>query len=419
VRAGLLLLLLALTTAAQEIDEKEITALVRQLGAPEPGLRTDARRRLTAMGAEILPFLRSLPPAGDPEIARGLRDLMRRFQAVRLELDPPSGAHRIGLPLVLRARLVNDTEDSISLPFVQRQGQGFGTKSALELRLGERHRLTLRPDQVEVDNEGRNPGVLQPGGTVRFTITLDPSENPLRAPGRRSLAVALIARPLRRLPGGGDVRKNSPDVVVSSEYLQTRSITIVSLGRGADVLEAALASGDRETRAGAVTELSAREDADVLAVLRAHAAEPDLRLVAIRRLGAAADPQDLHLIRRAARDPTPEIRLAALAALGHYGGSARARSVLIAATQAPETREAAVLALARHKHPVTIDCFVRMLQQARQRSAWMRHARNAIYDWTGMVVTHERAEIDAFETWWVTNRDRWARENASREAPDR
>jgi HEAT repeat protein len=419
VRAALLLLLLALPTAAQEVDEEELAALVRQLGAPDPGLRTDARRRLTALGEKILPYLRALPPATDPEIARGLRGLMRRFQSVRLELDPPAGAHRIGRPLVLRAHLVNDTEDAISLPFVQRRNQGFGALSALELRVGGRYRLSLKPDQVEVDNEGRDPRVLQPGETVHFTITLGPSQNPLRAPGRREVAVALTARPLRRLPGGGDARRNSPDVVVTSAYLETRAVTVTSVGRGAEQLETALASGDPETRAGAVMELSAREDAAVLDVLRAHAGDHDLRLVAIRRLGAAADPRDLERIRVAAKDPSLEVRRTALAALGHYGRDRHARSVLVAATQDPETREVAVRALAHHRHPVTIDCFVRMLQQARTRSAWMRHAVNAIYDWTGMVVTHEGPEIDAFERWWLKNRGRWTRENLPRGDPHR
>ena len=67
--------------------------------------------------------------------------------------------------------------------------------------------------------------------------------------------------------------------------------------------EIEIALKDAEHRTRALVELQLRDDDEVIPILRKYVDDPDLRLHAIRTLGAKGEEQDLETMRDATRDP--------------------------------------------------------------------------------------------------------------------
>lgn len=394
-RRALPLLLLALPAAAA--DREEVEALVRQLGAPTFRERSDASLRLARMGDGILPLLAEIP-ADDPEVRRRLHGFLRKTQQLRLRVVAAPESHAIGGPLVLEVHLVNETEDSYSIPLARRPDEGAGTWSVFAVTLDGRER-PLSPDQVEILSEVDRWNILEPGGRLRVALRLEGEETGLRRPGETEIAVALVTDNLVRRYGHS-VRPEEIHQETLSRRIPADPCRVVAVGRTPAALEAALAGGDPKERASALAEAALRDDPLILPLLRRQAGDPDLRLAAIRRLGAAALEEDLGLLVRAATgDPQRDVRLAAVEALGGFR-QAQARSRLILLAHDEELRVAAVRALRRHRHPATVRCFIDLLRNNYRDASWVKEVQDALWEWTEKRVSNDPGEIEAFERWW-------------------
>jgi HEAT repeat protein len=398
VRAILLLALWAPLALAQ--GEQELRELIDLLGSKDPLARAEAARRIAALGADVLPKLRAIS-TDDPEVARALRALMRRQQKIRLALTAPKQPHSLGSDLRLRVEVVNDTEETLLVPLVRGSPAGKGTWSAFLIDTGADRRFYLRPDQVELEAGAPNPLILFPGDGFFAKLVLAGESSPLRTPGRHEIAVAFLPPQLQRRVG-----TKTEHAGVKGVRLEIARITIDARGRKPAELGAALGSDDKKARFGAIAELAVREDPAVLPLLRKHGEDPDLALIAVRRLGAVADEQDLEFVRAATRHRLLQVRRAAVTALGNYRqDKARRRLALLLHERDLTTH--VVRALTRHKHPATIDCFLSLLRQNYREGEWVQPVIDALYDWTGIVVRNRRGEIAAFDQWWRENRQRW------------
>ena len=148
-RLLLILLSLAPLAAAGEKEEAEqkFRELVRQLGAPSHDERQTAFARLAAQGEKISDRLRGIS-ADDPEARRLLRELTRAARHLRLVLGAPTQPLAIGTPLVLKLRIINDTDDTYLLP-VTHTPDRRGTVSSFSISFVGKTRIYLKPDQVE------------------------------------------------------------------------------------------------------------------------------------------------------------------------------------------------------------------------------------------------------------------------------
>lgn len=403
-----LLVVLLLAAAAPAFDADLVRALVEQLGSVNCGERQRAQARLANYGEEIIPMLREMRSA-DPEVVRHLRELTRAARRLRLELAGPGAPVPLGGPLVFELRLVNDTEDTHMLPLVHASERGAGTLSTIFI--GGTEPRFLLPTQVEwIDGEGPQP-VLRPGDIARLRITLTGEDSPLRRPGRATLRFgyqSLVAQ----WPGLTE-RESYGETTEFMVRLEAELRNVEAVARTPAELETALASEDARTRVMAEAELAVREDDAVLPVLRRHVGDRGLREVAIRRLGALAAEEDFDAIYEAARDRDAKVRLEAVRALANYQGS-RARAKLINLAQDHELSAEAIRALRRHKHPSTIDLYVRLLRQGLVEQASADEMCATIFEWTKMPLTNHLGEIQRFERWWMANRERWTRENLQR-----
>jgi hypothetical protein len=375
VRTALAFLLLASLCGADEAQD--VRGLVKRLGAPTHEERQTAYARLAAYGDRVFPLLKDIT-ADDPHIRRRLRALTRAARKLSLILGSTTEPLPIGSPVVW--------------VLVSGRAQRF-----------------LQPDEVEWETSiGRLP-VVRPGEVMRVTIRLDGPHTPLLRPGAVNISVGFQNNTARRWEGaqmGDQVNADAVRVV-----LKAAPVVVTAYGRKPAALERALATP--KGRASAVAELSVRQDAAVLPLLRRHAKDRDLRLAAIRRLGANADDLDFDLIYQSTRSPDADVRREAVLALGSYVGEKKSRRRLIALAQDRELAGPAIQALTKHKHPVTVELFIRILRKGYGARAIENVIRDAIYDWTGIHVSSKKTEVAAFERWWSRNRERWIRENVS------
>lgn len=405
-RTALACLLLASLGAADEAQD--VRGLVERLGSPRYEERQAAYARLAAYGDRIFPLLKEIV-TDDPHVRCRLRALTRAARKLSLILGSTTAPLPIGSPVALKVRLVNDTEDTYHLPATQGSGGGAGTLSSFWVLVSGRERRFLRPDEVEWETViGRIP-VVRPGEVMRVSIRLEGAHTPLLAPGPVRIAAGFHNSTAQRWPSPQPGEKVNADAVRVS--LKAAPVIVTAYGRTPAALERALKTP--KGRASAVAELSVRRDAAILPLLRRHSQDRELRLAAIRRLGANGDEQDFELIYRSTRSPDAEVRKAAVLALGHYVGRKTSRRRLVALAQDRELGEPAIRALTKHKHPVTVELFIRILRKGYADRGIEKVIRDAIYDWTGMHVSHRRSEVESFERWWTRNRERWIRDNVS------
>ena len=180
-------------------------------------------------------------------------------------------------------------------------------------------------------------------------------------------------------------------------------------------IEQALLGSDLGARQLAVLELEAREDLELLPLLRRFASRPEVRPIAVKRMGTAVLPEDYRFLERLAkRDKDAEVRRLAIDALGNYRtDDARWALMGLSNTGSNAVRIAAVGALRRHPHPQTIECFSELLGAP----IWKRDQqsrsiiRNTLREWTGLDV-ESPADLAAFRRWWSENRESWVRDHA-------
>lgn len=413
-----LLLVLAAATAAGKND---VERWVRLLGHEDATVRTFALRKLAEQGEGVLAELAKRKGL-DPEVARGIRRLTKRYATLRLLLTGPSGPQRIGSPLVLDVRLVNETDETFMLPVfahvplrgARAGGQrGQDATSAFLLRVGKDKPRWLRGHHVRLVPRAARAGgwglALEPGGQLRVQLRL---KDVMRRPGELTLSVLFNGHGVTKALLGSGNRVTILDRM-DNLLLESRRIKVKAVGTTIAQLDADLSSGNRATVVAAIRELELRDDDAVLDLLRKHIRHPDLRVRAVERIGQKARDEDLNFLRRVAADENErrDVRHAAIEGLGRYKGSRRARSRLFSLAQDPRVRDAAVKALANHKGAATIDLFVRLLQRNFREGDWSQHARGALLEWTGIHVENRRSEIAAFERWWRANRARWISEN--------
>lgn len=102
--APIVLLLLPVTAAATQDDEKEVRRLVAQLAANDPNERDDATGKLIAMGEGIIPILKKLDPK-DREARSRLNRVLEALELPRqwaddlLELQPHMAISKIQMAI--------------------------------------------------------------------------------------------------------------------------------------------------------------------------------------------------------------------------------------------------------------------------------------------------------------------------------
>lgn len=404
-RAALAVLLLVSLCRAD--DAEDVRGLVERLGAPNCAERQAAYARLSAYGDRIFPLLKGVSP-NDPDVRRQLRALTRAARRLSLILGATTEPLPIGSPVVLKVRLVNDTEDSYRLPPTRGSRGGTGTLSSFWVLVSGKARRILKPDEVEWEQIIGPEHRVTPGEVLRVAIRLDGEQTPLLRPGAVRISVGYENNTAQRWESSQPGPKSLADAVRIA--LKAPAVTVTAYGRKPAELERALRTP--KARASAVAELSVRDDALVLPILRRHAKDRDLRLAAIRRLGSNADEMDFPLIYESTKSPDADVRRAAVLALGNFDGN-KSRRRLVALAQDHELAGPAIRALTRHKHPRTIEVFIGILRKGYADEANAQAIREALYDWTGMHVPRKRSEVKDFERWWARNRERWIRDNVS------
>jgi HEAT repeats len=401
VRLGLAILLAAAFAAAEEDAElaRTVDALVQALGSPSTETRTLARFRLASYGDRVRPLLERVE-SPDPEVRRVVRMLTRPVGRVEMEILPrTAGPLSINAPLVLDVRIINNTEQTLTLlPLPARQG----SLSPFRVRVGKKL-VPVAFDEVNWGTDG-TPRIL-PGAARRFRLTLPGGSAALRRPALHDVSVVFEGNVAR---GYGLTEEDAVETQRLS--LETASVQVHVAGRKAEDLEAALRSDDPRQRDAAVAELSARDDDAIVPILRRHALERPLRLAAVHRLGALGAEEDFKLVYEATRDESVDIRRAAVLGLGKYP-TRRARSRLLALSTDEELRAEAILALRGHKHHATIECYLGLLPPGKAKKESVGVMQEAIREWTGHSVDQRPSEILAFRGWWEKNREQWAKKN--------
>ena len=82
-------------------------------------------------------------------------------------------------------------------------------------------------------------------------------------------------------------------------------------------------------------------------------------------------------------------------------------NTLIGLVQDHELKLEAIRALRGHRHPSTIDCFVRLLRLGHEEPTVAKEMLDAIYEWTDRLVEYRGREVESFERWWQENRGEW------------
>jgi len=404
VRRVLALLVAGAVAAAQDDQElaRRVDELVNELGDASADVRTMAQFRLACYGEKIRPLLERVV-SDDPEVRRSIRYLLRVAGQLQLDLLPvPDGPLAIGAPLVLDVRVVNNTEQTHWL--LPEEARQQGQAGPFRIRVGGRPPLAVGTDQV---NWGDGTGVILPGATRRFRLTLDGDMSPLRRPALYDVSVVFNGTAKR---GYGAAEEDAEEVFPL--ILESAPVKIHVLGRKAGDLSRALRSESAREREAAAKELALRDDEAVIPILREHAKEGPLRLAAVRRLGALGAAEDFDLIFKATEDQDAAVRKAAVVGLLKYT-SAKARNRLLKLASDHELQAEVVKGLRGHKHVATVECLVKLLESQQCVPEINRQIRLILLDWTGLAVDERPSEIRDFRTWWETNRARWAEENAS------
>jgi hypothetical protein len=255
---------------------------------------------------------------------------------------------------------------------------------------------------------------IGPGESITAEAAIGPEELPRGRTGTIPIVATYTARQALRLaPDNGNPDETTIEGDSVPLELTGPPMAVDIRSRSAAQLDEDLNSP--ETRARAIVEIRFREDDGVLPILREHAGDPDLRLHAVRCLGAKGDPQDLALMRRATNDPNGAVRVASTLALGNYNDeSARRKLRILTLSGDAELRLPAVQALARQRHAKAIDTFIRVLRHNVRDGEWVAVIRKALLEWTDKDIRSDGSEIAAFERWWIANRAEWVRKNASR-----
>jgi len=391
-------------------DEDRVRRLVERLRADAYAERQTALARLAAYGERIVPLLDAID-APDPDVRRLLRDLTRAARRMRLYLVTAKKTLPIGAPVVLHLRLHNRTEDTYLVPLTTPSLRWKGLRSTVVLRVnGER--VALPPERVEMPGAHNWPmkaldrrlradrstaPLVRPGQVIHLVVRLEEDDSPLRRPGRIEIS-ARLENAGKRWPGVR-VEPEGPGYPAAIA-VEAEPLALTAVGRTPQALEAALRSGVREGRESALRELRVREDEAVLPVLRRNADDAELRLAAVRRLGAAGDERDFRLVYDATRDRNAAVRRAAVLGLSNFDRR-RARSRLIALAQDHELKKEAIRALRGHRHVSTLDCYVRLLALGHEEGPVVKMMLDTIYDWTDHLVQPRRSEIRKFEALWV------------------
>jgi hypothetical protein len=406
VRRCFALLLAAAFAAAQDDAELEraVEELIRELGSPVTGARQLARARLAAYGERIRPLLARVS-SDDPEVRRALRGLVRSSDRVELELVPP-GPQRIGAPLVLHVRIVNNTDQTHALlPPPARQGD-YGP---FYVRVGEKELTRIHKDLIAWDKGGELGPLIRPGETLDVTLRMGDGRSPLTRPAITGIVVGFDGTARR---GYGELSNEESDGEDFNLVLESAAVEVHVLGRRPEELEKALRSDDAKERENAIAELSLRDDEAIIPALRRLARERPVRLAAVRRLGALGAAQDFDLILAATRDEDADVRRAAVLGLAKHP-TPTARRRLTALAQDHELQAEAIRALRGHKHPATIDVYLQLLRLSSCPRESVRQIQAALFDWTGLAVDDRPSEIKAFQAWWEANRGPWAAANAT------
>jgi HEAT repeat protein len=404
IRRCLALLLSAAVAAAQDDSDlaRQVDELVRELGAPTAEARMLASYRLAAFGERVKPLLERVE-SDDPEIRRAIRCLTRSGGKVLLELLPRrEGVLPIGAALTLEVRIVNHTEQTYRfLPEAARQGEA----GPFRVRVGGRTLAPVGFDQVDWGEDG--VVTVLPGASRLFRLRLGGASSPLRRPALYDVSVVFDGKVQH---GYGAIDDESAET--EPLFRETAAIQVHVLGRKAEDLEKALGSDNAREREAAAKELALRDDEAIVPILRRHAGEPLLRLAAVRRLGALGAAEDFDLVFEATRDEDADVRRAAVLGLGKHP-SAKSRSRLLLLVSDQELQAEAITALRGHKHPATVERYLKLLRAGGCPEESVKTIRRTLREWTGLTVDQRPSEIRAFEAWWEENAARWAQENAS------
>ena len=384
---------------AEEV--REVQRLAELLADPEIAWRVDAQRRLLRLGRRVLPVLRELQLV-DPEARMRVRAILEVFAQVELTARLETSRYALGAPVIVSLTLTNHTDDTLLLPLEQ------GALTPFRISIGSRSRTLRRNEIVFIEPKAARKFVkLGPGKRIRARTAIRPADLPRKEAGTYKLLLTYQSRQSIKV----DVSVQDGGVIHGDPaplHLTSNALDIDISTRTPAELDRALRTPADRTRA--LVELQLRDDDLVLPLLRKHAGDPDLRLHAIRRLGAKGNPRDLAMMRRATRDADKQVRVAATVALANFKDR-RARQRLFLLTRDAELKIYAIRSLLEHKHARTIDTFIDILQHKYREGPWVPVIQKTLKDWTGINVPNNPSQIKAFRRWWKANRARWIKKN--------
>jgi len=388
-------------------DVKDIERLVGRLTAYSAFDRLDAQRQLAAYGRRVVPVLRSFDPE-EPEARVRIDAVLRLFERIELTALLTANTHAVGAPVVIRIALINHTRESYMIPIAQ------GALTPFRITIAGRGRFLKRADVKFTPLLLRTVVAVAPGQFLTAEVEIEPDELPRDRNGTFPILITYTSRRALRL--ASDPRPDSRSGLTIEGDPVTLELSAPPMSvdiRTRTIRQLARALKTPAERARALVEIRFREDDDILPLLRDHAHDPDLRLFAIRGLGAKGDLQDLDLVRRATGDRNAAVRLAATLALGNFHHrKARIRLALLA--RDAELRLPAIRALTKHKHARTIDTFIDVLKHRFREGEWAPIIQKALLEWTDKNVRNTPSEIAAFDRWWIANRAEWRKKNERR-----
>jgi hypothetical protein len=400
-RVVFVLFLLAAFSFADE--DEDIRRHVEDLAHPQIEMRIDAQRQLMKMGRHIAPKLRALDVAR-PEIRLRIRAILGHYETLLLSARIEASRHALGANVEVVITLQNFTRDTYLVPIL------VGNLTPFGITIGGTARA-VPPNEMKFD-EPSNPKntfvSLAPGQRLRARTAIHPQDLPDRRAGSHKIVISYLCKNALLVDSNVVKQPGNSAAFVGDQAvlkLYAAPITLEIATRAPEDLERALGAAD--TRGQALVELRLRNDEAVLPILRAHAADPDLRLHAVIALGAKGAEEDLSLIRNATKDKEAAVRSAATAALRYFPQrKARVRLCLLA--KDAELRTVAVTALRRgHKHARTIDTYIEVLRSRYREGPWVPQITAALKEWTGQHVRNTPNAVAAFKRWWTKNRAEW------------
>ncbi|MHC4938264.1 MAG: HEAT repeat domain-containing protein [Planctomycetota bacterium] len=378
--------------------------MVELLAHVELPVRVDAQERLMRFGRRVLPVLREMTvPSAEARLR--IRAILDAYAQVELTAELKASRFALGAPVSVDLALINHTDDTYMIPLEQ------GQLTPFRITIGGRTRQ-LRRGELEFVKPSSVKGFIRlgPGDGILARCAIRPQDLPRKRAGTyelvadyrstHSLKVDVGART------GGMVQGDQSPLKLTSNVLKIDIST-----RTPTELELALADPDHRMRA--LVELRLRDDDSVLPLLRKNVDNPELRLWAIRRLGAKGDVRDLKTVRKALRDPDRQVRIAATVGLGNFSERGSLRRLCSLARTDTELRPHAIEALSKRKSALAIDTYVIVLLNYGD-GPWVPTIQNSLYKWTGIRVANTPSEVRAFERWWQANQKRWTEQNRQR-----